>query len=488
MAAELHARDVKVLLFAAAAGAAAAGTLAFYFAPLVFRPWPAALAVFLLAGLAGAVSCWTLVAEEYAFPLALLLLPIFRLGLLLLRHGGPPWPVSGWGWVIGDGFAWWAAASLATAGYAGAFVHRHARISSCLTDLRRGLAPAYEREVNLTEVDCRAISRLYLTPALCGAALFTFLGAAGESLLVLACGASFLVCGLCVVGLTYARHKAYVWLSQDFETEPGTEGRWLAGYGRYLWPLLLLLPLLPGGFRPLDPWHLLENLFLTPVTPPPGLDRLPVGPRGLLPKLVHVGPGLLGQAVMVIVLILYGIICVLAAAASIAACLLVLRGLGRTVLGWLRGLGPLWRGIARFLAGLDHLLRGALSFSARTLRRPWRRKGSRVEVHDRPPGRRWSTSRTRMLFARLVLWGREHGLALPSSLSPAEIGRDLATVLPGQEEDLAFFVEVYRRERYGERKPGRQERRLYRRAWERAVRSGKPPPARAGGKPEEERG
>ena len=77
-------------------------------------------------------------------------------------------------------------------------------------------------------------------------------------------------------------------------------------------------------------------------------------------------------------------------------------------------------------------------------------------------------------FARLVLWGRSRGLFLPPVLAPAEMAQRIGSLLPEEEkEDLAYLVEVYHRERYGGERADRRTRLLYRRAWERVVRSGR---------------
>lgn len=473
MAPDFSVRDVRAALAAAAIAGTGITAAALYAIPDVFAPWPLFLAALVCAGIGGAVAALAIGGGYVFFPTIVFLLPIYRLALLFMRHGPPPWPTRAWSWLTGDGFPWWAGCSLAAAGYAGTLAFRYARISRCLSSLRRGRLEDYRAlrsgaEGDLTQLDYEAVSRLCLGPVIVGAILFAVFGPARESLPVLVCAASFIVLGFHLTGLTYARRLAVLWAAQGIDTPSGVEEKWWAGHGRFLWILLAFLPFLPGGFRPLRLSAILAWLSGSPprladlgeLADKPGLEQIP--------NLTHVAPGFFGRVLMVMVLLMYGALALGAAAASLCACYFCLRGLVHRLAGWLKAIGPFWRGMGRFLALLRKIFLGAATMGTRLLR--WTAGGRTLTGRPgRSPRRAWPSSRIRMLFARLVIWGRARGLDLKPSYTPGQLGRDLGALVPGREEDLAYIVEVYQRERYGEMRATPLEQRLYHQAWARTI-------------------
>ena len=484
---ETQAQEVKALMTIGGTAAGAVGVLSVYFRPAVFQPWPVALGAFFLAGLAGAVSFWTLANRKHVFPLVILLLPCYRAALLFLRHGLPPWPVTGWGWLAGDGFPWWAGASLLAACYAGTMAANYARIRPRAIFLTGPIAedPKYTRwrflhvgKEDVAHLHYQTLSRQYTRIVFFGAALFTIVRPAGERLLVLSCAAAFLVLGFYFIGLAHARRMAVAWLEEGFETPPDIERRWWSSYGRYVWPLLLVLLFLPGGFRPL---HLEDLLRFLPGFTPRLKNMDAIKRQEAVINGSRLGTPNLGWLNHVMNISLTAVQClslVLAMGVIVYVIFLLLRGLLRVLLDWLRGFGPVWRGLGRFLTALRRLLWRISSPAAEIFRRGHGRSLSSPGTKTSARSQRlvWPSSPIRRLFAKLAFWGRGQGLLLRPSLTPDEIGRGLMPLAPEGGDDLALLVEGYRRERYGEKKPSRQELKLYREAWERTVRqkSGSP--------------
>ncbi|MGE5529578.1 MAG: DUF4129 domain-containing protein [Patescibacteria group bacterium] len=479
---EANALEAKAVLAASAVSAGALGAVTLYLLPAVFRPWPLALAAVFLAGLAGGLAGWALAGGRHVFPLVLLLLPFYRLGLLILRHGPPPWKLGGLAWLAGDGFPWWAAAALMAATYAGGLMLRYVRIAPREQLLNRPAAGANHQaawqsnrfaEEDHAEIHCRAVYRMWLYTVVLGALLFTLAGPAGERPPVFFCGALFLAYGLYFTGLAYARRMTAAWREQGVPVQDGTERGWCGTYTGFAWPFFFLLPFLPGGFQPLNPMPFIGRFILGRTgVPPPMPGGMPGGnpPSGPLPPAVGTFSPLTARILGIIFLIVRALLGVLVVAILGAVALAVLWGLARVLLGWARGIEPLRRALGRFLAALAALWRGAARLGARVLARAPRHVGP--DGHSaKPPGASWPASPVRALFARFAIWGREHGMALRPSQTPVEIGHGLARLLPGEDAEMALLVDGYRRVRYGGQQVSRAELDRYRKTWER-VQSG----------------
>lgn len=450
--------------------AAGLGALSLRFGPGLFQPWPVALLVLFAAGMAGALSFWAAGGRAHGFPLVILLLPPLRLLLFYLRHGAPPWPLDHRRLLLGDGFPWWAAASLLAALYAGGLTACWAQASLSLEKLQG--RPSHGRMI-LAETARRAAAeaeRLYLGSLFLGAFGLSLAGGEGEGTPAVLCTLAFLLAGFAFTGSMQARSMAAVWRAEGVEIAGGCEERWWSGHWRWLLPPLLLLPLFPQGIHPLrlgDVLLFLGNLFIRPG----GRPKKTVAFPGLLQRMPTLRPpSLLVKILLGCLSILYLVMLALAVCVAVIVCFLALWRLFRLVRGWFSGLGPLLRTVRSFLAALLSFFRRAVVARIASRRSRFGRSFSRREAIRRSKVV-WPPTPIRRLFARLVLWGRTQGLPLPPALAPAEIAQGLSALVPeGGEEDLAFLVEVYRRERYGEERLDRRTRLLYRRAWERIVR------------------
>ena len=456
----------------AAASAAAIAVAAWRFLPGVFWPWPVSFLIFLVAGSIGAAAAWSMPAARNVFPAAVLLLPLIRLFLLVLKHGPPPWRIPGGAWIAGDGFLWWAGAALLCSGYSGFMARRFGRLHKSLAAIRQDIIRDDPFGLLIAEQDGQAVRRLYQGTVLAYAALFTLAGPAGECFPSLIAGGCFLVLGLYLAGRARALAQAADWLATGTEIAPFTIRQWWRGYSTLLWPLILLLPILPGGFRPLDPAMLLERFLNISLSHPPparaGSQPFTGANQGAL---AH--GGVISVIVQALYLLMTVLMCAVALCTVLAAIAFVLGRLGVKFGGWLRSFGPVWRGIQKFAAAFWRVLRGAMAAGGGFMRRS-RAKLVSAGGKSRRPGRNWPASPNRRLFARLILWGRQKGADLRSTFSPSEWRARLAPLVPGAEEDLDLLVELYRRERYGERMPDSRDRALFRQAWRRVIRDGGP--------------
>lgn len=461
-------QESKAVLAAGIAAAAALFSAALYLGPLTFAPWPLALALLLLSGAAGAISTWATSGHEYALPLAVLLLPVERLALAVARHGPPPWWYETVDWLMGDEFPLWAGLSLLAAAYAGMLIRCYLRATDCYQTLRAKRAGLLTAEAEKTANDAVTALNLVLVPLLIGG-LYATLAEAPESPAVLGGAAVFLLAGVYHAGLVNARSKQAIWLARGVETRPGLESDWFHGHHKALWVLLILLLILPGGFRPLDPAWFIGLFGRQPPAPP----RLPNLPRA---GMARTGLSILRQGILAKILdVISGfflVVLLLAAILIIAGvALLLLQRLGGRLTAWCGSLRALWSALKRFCSSLMALLRGRIVRGLRAIGRPIRRLiPARASRARGVPGRIWPASRVRKLFARLILRGREAGLRLPPSMSPAEMGDGLARFIPESREDLASIVEIYSKERYGEMRLSRGERSSFGRAWARVMR------------------
>ena len=468
---ELRPHDAKVLLLAVLTAAMGLCALALRFDSGPFQPWPATLFVLFAAGMAGAFSFWAAGGTAYGFPLVLLLFPPLRLLLLYLRHGAPPWPLDLRRLLLGDDFPWWAGASFLVSLYAGMLTGCWARATLSLEKLRE--RPAYGRMILAETARLAAAEavRLYLGGLLLAAFALSLAGGEGEGIPAMLCTLAFLLAGFAFTGSMQARSMTAVWHAEGVEIAEGCEERWWSGHWHWLLPLLLL-PLFPLGlhsFRLGDVLLFLTNFLLRPGWKPKSANTLPKNLLQRVPALQLPSP--LVKMLLGFLSLLYLLMFGLAVCGAAIVCLLLLWRLFRLVRGWFSGLGPLLRTVRGFLAALLSLFRRTVAARIASRRIFFGRFPPRRAALRRSRGV-WPPTAIRRLFARLVLWGRSQGIALPSALAPAEIARELSALAPeGGEEDLAFLVEVYRRERYGEERVDRRTRLLYRRAWKRIARS-----------------
>ncbi|MGE5599578.1 MAG: hypothetical protein ACM3XS_09385, partial [Bacteroidota bacterium] len=349
------------MLAAAGLGAAGVGALALALLPRVYAPWPGALAALFLASLAAALPAWAVRGRPPIYPLvALVLLPLYRVALLLLRYGAPPWPIRGWGWLTAADFPWWAGASLLAASYAGSMARLYLGIRPREIFLRRlsvldpgyyGNLEARAHEEDHASLGFAAVTRLFLWPALIGAGVFALVGPAGDRPRAVFCAVLYLALGFYFTGLANARRMRAAWEEQGVPSA-GVENRWWEGYGRLLLLIFALLPFLPGGWRPLRPERLLMLL------PDPGIREAarelagkmaarpaPIVPPPEPPAAAPWLPGALLTVLLVLVRALAFLTLGLAA-------LSLLGGAGRVLLAWFRSLAPLWKALGRFFRAL----------------------------------------------------------------------------------------------------------------------------------------
>ena len=471
MRSKLGRRESRALLLAALASAAALAAAGFSLGPKAFSPWALALITLLVAGLAGAVTAWVASGRPYVLPLGLLLLPFCRAALAVVRHGWPPWRFSMADWLLGDEFPIWAGAMSVAAAYAGALARCYIRVVKYGEAVLAKPFDSGSAEAWIDGEEGSTASKLVMFPFFFGAVLAGLLGV-GQGIVVRFYAAAFLLAGLYLAGLVNARRRQISWQARGVETGADPERGWWRGHAAILWVLLAFLPILPGGFQPIDPRGLARR-FLGTAPPPPINPR--IMPRPRLPEVPSEFPQMSGwfsQIMAFVYRALSLLFILLGIGLALAALYFLLRGVVFRLKAWHESLGPLWEGIRRFCASLLALLRGALARGRDVLYRAMPGRIGRARLKNGGSHRRWPASRIRMLFARLVIWGREEGLGLPSTFAPAEFAACLAEYVPERKEDLAYLVEIYRRERYGELKPERRERHLYRTAWERVMRSG----------------
>ena len=474
--------DSTAVLAAAGLSAAAVGAPALLLFPSPFAPWPAALAALYLAALTGSVSVWGSAKNQHIYPLAgLILLPLYRLGLFFLRFGMPPWPLQNWQWLTAGDFLWWGGASLAAVGYAGTVTLYYLRIRPRL-QFMASISPGDPRyyilhdakthEPDYALLNFRSINRLFFLTVFIGALIFTAAGSSSGGFAVALCASCYLATGFYFLGKANARRKAAGWREEGILVQTALDRLWLAGYGRLLWLLPCILLLLPGGFRPLHLEKILRFLpFVNTVMPKMVENKANVAGPAMAQSLAKATDSWLIKAFVTV--IQYMMIALVACLFG-AFCLMLLLAIGRTLLKWLRSMGPIWRALASFFSGLRKTLDAVLASIAGENRSRRPRKAGEHDPRIRPV---WPVSAIRRLFARLVLWGRDNGYDLRVWHTPEEIGRGLEHVLPGHHEDLNQLIQGYRRERYGGIRPDRRERRRYQEIWRRTIGGDKSPMA-----------
>lgn len=471
-------QKTKALLAAGATSAAAAAAVGLSLGPGVFEPLPLWLAGLALTALAGAAAAGATGSRAQAMILLAPILPFFRGALLLRDYGLPPWPVRGWAWLTGGGFGWWALSYAAVAAYA-------ARLAAAYTGIPAPAADKGESDAFGQHNDGRgpsiafiaakghaAIDLSFTVTAVLLAALFALRGREGQGWPVAACLTAFLAGGTYLLGLAQGRRSAAAWREENIQPAPAVERRWWSTHAAYIWPLLIILALLPGGYPVLNPGPLALRFLSMLGSNPVDLSGLP-SPMGQPAAGEPGGVPFIAAVVVFIQFVLFGLTTM---ATSALMLFFLLRFLAlRALPEWIKSLRKLYRVHLRFLAAILRLLRrtaaaGAGFFRLRRLRAG--KKGDRRRPEPRP-ARNWPAGRPRRLFARLVIWAKERGYRPRRSAAPREIGEGLAALVPDGRADLEQIVRDYERERYGERRLGREELKRFEEAWKRTIARGR---------------